>query len=118
VEQSNLQIIAMAERCRNIIQDKAEDTRFGLPTSLRPKHLRWMCNEIVEHAADWSTNKSHRWIGFVQAGMIANYVLDLDGAKTMFNKLREQFGDIANDQDLLDHLDPATEFEMETGGEG
>jgi hypothetical protein len=118
MEQANLLIISMAERCRNIIQDKPEDTRFALPISLRPKHLRWMCNEILEHAEEWSTNKSHRWIGFVQAGMIANYMLDLEGAKTMFNKLKEQYGAIANDQDLIDHLEPTTEFEMETGGEG
>jgi len=117
VEQSNLLIVAMAERCRNIIQDKTEDSRFGLPVALRPQHLRWMCNEIAEHAGEWSTNKSHRWIGFIQAGMIANYMLDLDAAKAMFNKLREQYGAIANDQDLLDHLDPATEFEIEPGGE-
>lgn len=118
MEQANLLIVAMAERCRDIIQNKPEDVRFALPPSLRPDHLRWMCQVIVEHAGDWSTNKLHRWIGFVQAGMIANYMLDLDGAKTMFSKLREQYGAIANDQDLLDHLDPTTTFEMETGGEG
>lgn len=118
MEPANLLIAAMAERCQNIIQEKPEDTRFGLPESLRPNHLRWMCKQIIEHAEDWSTNKSHRWIGFVQAGMIANYMLDLDGAKTMFNKLREQYGATANDQDLLDHLDPSKSFEMETGGEG
>jgi hypothetical protein len=108
----------MAERCLRIIQDKPEDVRFGLPESLRPNHLRGMCKRIVEHAEDWPAIKLHRWIGFVQAGMMANYMLDLDGAKAMFNKTKEQFGSIAQDQDLLDHLDPTTSFEMEFGGQG
>lgn len=108
----------MAERCLNIIQEKPTDVRFGLPESLRPDHLRWMCKKIVEHAEDWPISKSHRWIGFVQAGMIANLMLDLDGAKAMFSKLHEKYGSIANDPDLLDHLDPTTSFEIETGGQG
>ena len=51
-----------------------------------------MCKLIVEHAEDWPATKLHRWVGFVQAGMIANYMLDLDGAKAMFNKVKEEYG--------------------------
>lgn len=116
-QRENLLVIAMAERCQKIIQEKPEDTRFGLPASLRPNHLRWMCEEIVAHAKEWSTVKSHRWIGFVQAGMIANYMLDLEGAKVMFNELRKNYGDIALDQDLIDHLDPKNKFSLDIGGE-
>jgi hypothetical protein len=118
VDQGNLLMVAMAERCLNIIQNKTEDVRFGLPASLRPDHLRRMCNLIVEHAENWPDTKLHRWLGFVQAGMIANLMLDLDGAKAMFNKVKEEFGSIAKDQDLIDHLDPTTSFEMEMGGQG
>ncbi len=118
MDQTNLLVRAMAERCLKIIRDKPEDLRFGLPTPLRPDHLRSMCQRIVDHAEDWPATKLHRWIGFVQAGMIANLMLDLDGAKAMFNKIKEQFGSITKDQDLLDHLDPATSFEMEIGGQG
>jgi hypothetical protein len=118
VDQANLLVRAMAERCLTILQDKPEDVRFGLPAPLRPEHLRRMCKLIVEHAEDWPATKLHRWIGFVQAGMIANFMLDLDGAKAMFNKVKEQYGSIIKDQDLLDHLDPATSFEMEIGGQG
>ncbi len=108
----------MAERCLRIIQDKPEDVRFGLPKSLCPNHLRWMCKQIVEHAESWPAVKVHRWLGFVQAGMIANLMLDLDAAKAMFNKVKEEYGSIAKDQDLLDHLDPNSSFEMEIGGQG
>jgi hypothetical protein len=118
MDQANLLMVAMAERCFRIIQNKPEDVRFGLPGSLRPSHLRWMCKLIVEHAEDWPATKLHRWIGFVQAGMIANFMLDLDGAKAMFAKVKEEYGSITQDQDLLDHLDPTTSFEMEIGGQG
>lgn len=118
MDQANLLMVAMAERCLRIIQDKPEDVRFALPGSLRPSHLRWMCKLIVEQAEGWPAIKLHRWIGFVQAGMIANYMLDLDGAKAMFMKVKEEYGSIAQDQDLLDHLDPTTSFEMEIGGQG
>jgi hypothetical protein len=118
MEQANLLVIAMADKCQRIIQDKAKDIRFGLPASLGPDHLRWMCKLIVEHAEDWPAIKLHRWIGFVQAGMIANFMLDLAGAKAMFSKTKEEYGSIAKDQDLLDHLDPTTSYEMEIGGQG
>lgn len=118
VDQADLFVVAMAERCRNIIQDKTEDVRFGLPKSLCPDHLRWMCEMIVGHAEDWPANRLHRWIGFIQAGMIANLMLDLDGAKAIFNKIKEEYGSIAKDQDLLDHLDPRTSFEIDLGGQG
>jgi hypothetical protein len=50
--------------------------------------------------------------------MIANLMLDLEGAKIMFNKVKEQYGAVGKDRDLLDHLDPMTSFEMEIGGQG
>jgi hypothetical protein len=118
MEQADLLVRAMAERCLNIIQDKTEDTRFALPATLRPAHLRGMCERIIAHAESWPATKLHRWIGFVQAGMIANLMLDLEGAKVMFNKVKDQYGALAKDRDLLDHLDPMTSFEMEIGGQG
>ena len=118
MDQTNLLIRAMAERCLNIIQDKPEDVRLGLPNTLAPDHLRRMCKLIVEHAEDWPAIKLHRWLGFIQAGMIANLMLDLDGAKAMFTKVKVEYGPIAKDQDLLDHLDPTKSFEFEVGGQG
>ena len=50
--------------------------------------------------------------------MIANLMLDLDGAKVMFNKIKEEYGSIAKDQDLIDHLDPQSSFKMDLGGQG
>jgi hypothetical protein len=38
--------------------------------------------------------------------------------KAMFNKIKGEYGPIAKDQDLLDHLDPTKSFEFEVGGQG
>jgi hypothetical protein len=34
----------------------------------------------------------------------------------MFNKIKGEYGPLANDQDFLDHLDPTQSFEV--GGQG
>ncbi len=86
MDKSNL-LIAMAEQCRNMIQ-QAETTDRSLPASLQSKHLLWMCDKIEQHVEDWPVTKLHRWIGFVQGGMIANQVLDLAGAKAMFDEVK------------------------------
>jgi hypothetical protein len=118
MDQSNLLVLAMAERCLEILNRKPADDRFALQAPLRPEHLRWMCKTLTEHAEDWPATKSHRWLGFVQAGLIANLVLDLDGAKRMFGAIKETYGPATKDQDLLDHLNPSASFEMDIGGQG
>jgi hypothetical protein len=117
MEEHKLLIVAMAEQCRELII-KSGDTQLGLLPTLRPKHLLWMCDNIQQHAEHWPTTKLHRWIGFVQGGMMANRMLDLDGAKAMFDKAKNAFGEIREDHDLVDHLDPRSSFEMDIGGQG
>jgi hypothetical protein len=48
--------------------------------------------------------------------MIANRLLQLDGAKRMFDRVKDAHPGF--DQDLLDHLDPDNDFEFDIGGEG
>ncbi len=108
-------VVAMAERCRELI-DESSSRGADQPESLRPSHLRWMCTQIAEHAADWPRTKVARWVGFVQAGMIANQMLSLAGAKRMFDDAKNAFGSI--DQDLVDHLDASASFELDIGGQG
>ncbi len=36
----------------------------------------------------------------------------------MFDKVKEEYGPIAKDQDLLDHLDLTKSFEFDIGGQG
>ena len=110
-----LLIAAMAERCLETILASDQPTA-DQPPSLQPKHLEWMCREITRHARDWPATRLHRWIGFVQAALIANRMLDLAGAKRMFDDAKNAFG--ALDQDLVDHLDPGCAFEFDLGGEG
>jgi hypothetical protein len=118
MEQDRLLIVAMAEKCKAIVQNKPEDTRFALQQQLRPRHLLWMCNQILQHADDWPAIKLHRWLGFLQCGMMANLMLDMQGAKTMFNEAKKAYGKIGDDHDLVDHLDPEKTFEMDIGGQG
>ena len=112
---SILLISAMAEQCRDMILEWNRPSP-DLPTSLRPKHLQWMCNQIVQNSRIWPDTRLHRWIGFVQGAMIANRMIDLDGAKAMFNKAKNAFGEV--DEDLLDHLNPDDSFNLDLGGQG
>jgi hypothetical protein len=117
MDQGNLLIVAMVEKCREVIA-RSPSTTADLPLALRPKHLLWMCKRIEEHAETWPATKMHRWIGFGQGGMIANRILRLDEAKLMFDVAKNSFGAPRDDQDLLDHLDADTAFELEIGGQG
>lgn len=114
---SQLLIVAMAEQCRSLIATgKPIDSTLAKP--LQAKHLLWMCSRIAENAGRWPMTKLHRWIGFVQSGMMANGLLDLNGAKAMFDEAKNAYGANGEDQDLIDHLDPGDSFEMEIGGQG
>ncbi len=77
-----------------------------------------MCNQIQEHAQNSSLLRLHRWIGFVQAGILANRMLDLDQIKAMFDAAKQLHCASAEDQDLIDHLNVASSFKFDLGGQG
>ena len=114
---SSLLIAAMAEKCRFIIQNSGE-VDYGSSETLHPRYLLWMCDRIEQHVEDWAETKLHRWIGFIQCGMIANRMLNLAQAKVMFDEAKNAYGTSSEDQNLVDHLDPSSAFKMEPGGEG
>jgi hypothetical protein len=70
-------IADMAAKCQYVIRGSIEEAR-DLPKALYPKHLLWMCDQIQKHAQGSPVTRLHRWIGFVQAGILANRMLDLD----------------------------------------
>jgi len=115
MDKSNLLVVAMAEECRHIMQ-KWEEDDSSLPESMRRKHLERMCERIEKHAEDWPATRLHRWIGFIQCALIANRVIDLAEAKLMFNRAKVAYPEL--DEDLLDHLDPTSSFELDIGGLG
>jgi len=117
VDQNSLLMVAMAEKCRETIE-RSQKVVVDLPPALRPKHLLWMCGKVEEHAEDWPPTKVHRWIGFVQGGMIANRIVHLDEVKRMFEIAKNSFGTHDRDRDLVDHLDAESAFEIEIGGQG
>ena len=110
-------VAAMAEKCKGVILS-SENADVEMPDALRPKHLLWMCDRIQRHAEDWPDTKLHRWIGFVQCGMMANRMLSLHGIKRIFDDLKKADDQSGEDQDLLDHLDPDSSFEFDIGGQG
>ena len=118
MDNANLLIVAMAQKCTLMIQewDKVDPR---LPKALQQKHLVWMCNKIEEHSEVGPATKLHRWIGFVQGAMLANRILDLDELKAMFDEVKLAHEEASEDsEDLLDHLDPTKSFELDLGGQG
>jgi hypothetical protein len=115
MQNANLLVAAMAEKCKDLIL-QWDAPCPDLPRPLQPKHLLWMCKKIEEHAEDAPATKLHRWIGFIQCAMMANGMLDLDGAKAMFDRVKVAYRE--GGEDLLDHLDPTSHFELDIGGEG
>ena len=108
--------LIIVDKCRNVIC-RSDEANCLLAEPLRPKHLLWMCDRIEQHADDWTITRLHRWIGFLQAGMMANRMLDLATAKSMFDKAKVAHADAGDDEDLLDHLDGESGFQLELGGE-
>ena len=106
----------MAEECRQLIE-QSDASACELPEPLTTEHLSWMLKQISLHAEDWPVTKLHRWIGFVQCGMVAHGMLGFGTAKAMFKKVQEACGVSDEDQDLIDHLDPEHSFRLELGGE-
>ncbi len=116
MDNTSLLIVAMAQQCRALIEgSQSNDT--DLPQALHRNHLQWMCDRIEAQAKEWPVTKLHRWIGFIQGGMLASRMLDFDTAKSMFDQAKSAYGIIEADEDLLDHLDPTSDFELDIGGE-
>ena len=118
MDNTSLLVVAMAAKCRSLIQEWDKPVP-DLPKALQPKHLLWMCDQIEKHAEGGPATKLHRWIGFVQAAMLANRMLDLDGLKAMFDQAKAAHGDTSEDlENLIDHLDPKSFFKFDIGGQG
>lgn len=118
---ASLLLIAMAEQCRTLLQSSAHDFQepqhTPLPTRLGVRHLLLMCDQIEKNAEEWPETKQHRWIGFIQAGLMANRIIDMQGLREMFNDAKNAYGSGNEDIDLIDHLDPESDFKMDIGGE-
>ena len=117
MEDSRLLVAGMAAQCRAAIR-RSNEQENSLPKALHPQHLLWMCDQIEKHAQDSSVSRLHRWLGFVQAGLLANRMLDLDQIKAMFDQLKKSQRIRGEDQDLIDHLDVDSSFKMDLGGQG
>jgi hypothetical protein len=75
----------------------------------------WMCTKIESYAETWPATKLHRWIGFIQAAMVAHRMLDLNRAKAMFDKAKTAHA--GDDDEMSDHLDAEHEYNVKIGEE-
>ncbi|MCA9064218.1 MAG: hypothetical protein KDA96_14205 [Planctomycetaceae bacterium] len=118
MDNASLLVVAMAEKCKRVIQEW-DDYDARLPKALHRKHLLWMCEKIVQHAEVGPAHKLHRWIGFIQCAMLANRMLDLDQLKAIFDEAKLAHQEASADlEDMLEHLDPTNSFEFDIGGQG
>jgi hypothetical protein len=117
MEDTRFLVAAMAAKCREAIRGSNEE-ESSLPKALHPKHLLWMCDQIQKHAQRSPVIRLHRWIGFVQAGILANRMLDLDQIKAMFDEVKKSHSVGSEDQDLIDHLDVYSSFKLDLGDQG
>lgn len=46
-----------------------------------PTHLQWMLNHTLAHVMSWPTDKTSRWIGFVQGVMACSHLLDCNAER-------------------------------------
>jgi hypothetical protein len=111
----NLLMVAMSEHCRDLLLKSGTGNR-QLPKCLQHEHLLWMCKKIEQRAAEWPTTKLHRWLGYLQAAIIAHGILDLNGVKAMFDAAKVAHP--STDQDMTDHLNTEEVFVVDLGGEG
>ena len=117
MEDSRVLLAAMAAKCRDVIRGSNEQ-EMGLPKALHPKHLLWMCDQVQAHAQISPMTKLHRWIGFIQAAILANRMLDLEQIRAMFDEVKKSHRLSGDDQDLVDHLDVDSSFKLDLGGQG
>lgn len=115
MDNTRLLIVAMATQCQEMIL-ASPACNLELPSPLQPKHLLSMCRKIQTHAEDWRAIKLNRWIGYVQCAMLAHRMIGLEEVKAMFDKAKDAHG--GTGEDLLDHLDPMSDFEVDIGGQG
>lgn len=86
MEKSRLLVESVAKQCFSAI------LKSNIPAKLQPKHLLQMCDDVANHAYDWSEEKLLHWIGSIQEGLLVNDILSLDQANLMFAQAKEFHG--------------------------
>jgi hypothetical protein len=112
-----LLVAAMAAKCQAVIRRSNEEVS-SLPRALHPKHLLWMCAQIIQYAQEWPAAKLFRWIGAIQSAILANHMLNIRQVRNMFGGMKRFRRVSSRDQDLVDHLDPNSSFKFDIGGQG
>lgn len=62
-----------------------------------PEHLLWMCTTALHNLENWPTDKSHRWLGFIQGCLAMQGIISVDSERDFSRPL---FHAAYNEQDL------------------
>lgn len=54
------------------------DYNYDFPPHGDPEHLAWMVDQIAVNINTWPIDKSARWLGFIQAMMVAQSWITVD----------------------------------------
>lgn len=102
-------IIATTEQCSDMI-DTWDDQEINLPSSLKLRHLDWMCSKVAAEVEHWPTHRLHRWVEFILRGMITHGLLRLEDAETMFDEATKRRPIFAESPQLDINVDTQPEF--------
>ncbi|MBX0311004.1 MAG: hypothetical protein JHC31_04270, partial [Sulfurihydrogenibium sp.] len=66
----------------SIISNNAENE--SLPDSMKSSHLKYMIDQMKDPMMEW--DKFNRWLGWIQASLVANGVSSLEEQKEIIRK--------------------------------
>lgn len=73
----------IAELYTIILQEKTFDYPTQDDPMLSQAHLLSMCDDIRDNYKEWSADKSHRWIGYIQGVLTALKIITVDEHRDM-----------------------------------
>ena len=63
----------------------------SLQEALRPSYLMWMCETVIAKKDEWVATRLHRWIGYIQAGLLLSGITGLEHEKDRVRDLKKEF---------------------------
>jgi hypothetical protein len=83
----------MFERYLEILKEHGEDQTVYLPNKTSNKHLKWMCEQMIENLSshEYPIDKAARWLGFVQGVMIMKKHITVDEERNFSRPLFSPF---------------------------
>lgn len=114
MEQSRILAIEVAEAWRETLEELAQE-QDGQDEAVRCA-LSLCCN-LERRAETWPESRLHRALGFVQGVLVARGVTSYADQLALINGLKVAYPE-DTDEELQEHLDPKSPFQLDLGGPG